>query len=140
MVAMTVEHGTPEVTARVTTLEELRDRPPGIFDANAGGGDVPTLETVIVEERVLRKSLLPMDPVVWPPLKEGLQEGVMTTVIVVDRAGRVREIGTIVTDNNAMSDAARKFIATMQFTPYLQNGVPVQVVSRITMPFKASRP
>jgi len=64
----------------------------------------------------------------------------MTTSIVVDRAGRVREIGSIVTDNNAMSDAARKIIASMQFTPYLQKGVPVQVVSRITMPFKASRP
>jgi hypothetical protein len=140
MVAMTLTHGTPEVTARVTTLEELRDRPPGIFDANVGGGDVPTLQTVIVEERVLLKSLLPVGPVVWPPLKDGPQEGVMTTDIVVDRAGRVREIGTIVTDNNAMSDAARRIIAKMQFTPYLQNGVPVQVVSRITMPFKASRP
>src|SRR5580693_5161149 len=140
MVAMTLTHGTPEVTARVTTLEELRDRPPGIFDANVGGGDVPTLQTVIVEERVLLKSLLPVGPVVWPPLKDGAQEGVMTTDIVVDRAGRVREIGTIVTDNNAMSDAARRIIAKMQFTPYLQNGVPVQVVSRITMPFKASRP
>jgi hypothetical protein len=27
----------------------------------------------------------------------------------------------------------------MQFAPYLQNGVPVQVVSRITMKFKAAR-
>jgi hypothetical protein len=140
MVAMTVTHGSPEVTARVTTLEELRDTPPSLFDAAASGGDMPLLETVIVEEKVLRKSLLPVDPAVWPALKDGPQEGVMTTDIVVDRAGRVREIGTIVTDNNAMSDAARKIIATMQFTPYLQNGVPVQVVSRITMPFKASRP
>jgi hypothetical protein len=69
-----------------------------------------------------------------------LQEGVMTTSIAVDRAGRVREIGTIVTDNNAMSEAARKVIAAMQFAPYLEDGVPVQVVSRITIPFKATRP
>jgi TonB family protein len=95
---------------------------------------------VIVEERVLRKNLLAMDTVVWPPLKDGPQEGMMTTSIVVDRAGRVREIGSIVTDNNAMSEAARKIIAAMQFAPYLQNGVPVQVVSRITMSFKATRP
>jgi hypothetical protein len=137
---MTVTHGTPEVTARVTTLEELRDNPPGFFDAPATGGDLALFETVIVEEKVLRKSLLPMDPVVWPPPKNGPQEGVMTTSIAVDRAGRVREIGTIVTDNNATSEAARKIIASMQFAPYLLNGVPVQVVSRITMPFKATRP
>ena len=139
VVAMTVTHGTPEVTARVIMLEELRDTPAGLFDASASSSDVPLLQTVIVEERVLRKSLLHMDPVVWPPLKDGPLEGVMTTSITVDRAGRVREIGTIVTDNNAMSDAARKIIAAMQFAPYLQNGVPVQVVSRITMPFKAAR-
>ncbi|HKN75597.1 MAG TPA: hypothetical protein VJW94_10505 [Candidatus Acidoferrum sp.] len=47
MVATTVTHGTPEVTARVTTLEELRDTPPGLFDAAASGGDVPLLHTVI---------------------------------------------------------------------------------------------
>ncbi len=140
MVAMTVTHGTPEVTARVTTIEELRDTPPGLFDAAASGGDVPLLQTVIVDEKVVRKNLLAMDPIVWPPLKDGPLEGVMTSSIVVDRAGRVREIGSIVTDNNSMSEAARKMIATMQFAPYLQNGVPVQVVSRITMPFKASRP
>ncbi len=140
IVAMTVTHGTPEVTARATTLEELRDTPPGLFDAAASGGDLPLLETVIVEEKLLRKSLLPMDPVVWPPLKDGPQKGVMTTSIAVDRAGRVREIGTIVTDNNAMSEAARKVIAAMQFAPYLEDGVPVQVVSRITIPFKAARP
>jgi hypothetical protein len=140
MVAMTVTHGTPEVTARVTSFEALRDVPPGLFDAATKGGDVPLLKTVVIKEKVLRKSLLAMDPAVWPPLKDGPLEGVMTTSIAVDRAGRVREVGTIVTDNNAMSDAARKIVATMQFAPYLQNGVPVQVVSRITMPFKASRP
>jgi len=140
MVAMTVTHGTPEVTARVTTFEELHDPTPGLFDADARGGDVPLLQTVLAREKVLRKRLLSMGPIVWPPLKDGPLEGVMTTSIAVDRAGRVREIGTIVTDNNAMSDAARKIVATMQFAPYLQNGVPVQVVSRITMPFKASRP
>jgi len=140
IVAMTVTHGTPEVTARVTTLEELGDAPAGLFDAAASGGDLPLLQTVIVEEKVLRKSLLPMDPFVWPPLKDGPQEGVMTTDIAVDRAGRVREIGTIVTDNNAMSEAARKIISKMEFTPYSLKGVPVQVVSRITVPFKATRP
>lgn len=140
MVALTVTHGTPEVTASVTTLEELRDTPPGLFDAAAKGGDVPLLKTVIVKEKVLRKNLQTMNPAVWPPLKDGPLEGVMTTSIAVDRAGRVREIGPIVTDNNAMSDAARKIIATMQFSPYLKNGVPVQVVSRITMRFKTSRP
>ena len=140
MVGMTLTHGSPEVTAKVTTLEELRDPSPGLFDAQASGGDASLLHTVIVDERELRKNLQPKEPPTWPPVKDGPLEGVMTTDVVLDRSGRVREIGTIVTDNNAMSDTARKIIGTMQFSPYLQDGAPVQVVSRITMSFKTVRP
>jgi len=81
-----------------------------------------------------------MAPVVWPALKDGPLEGVLTTKISVDRSGRVRQVGTIVSDNPGVSETVGKFIGSMQFKPYLQNGVPVQVVSRITMPFKTGRP
>jgi hypothetical protein len=54
--------------------------------------------------------------------------------------GKVREIGTIVTNNPGVSDAARAAVAAMRFDPYLENGVQVQVVSRITLPFKTVRP
>jgi hypothetical protein len=59
---------------------------------------------------------------------------------VVDRTGKVRELGTIVSDNPGLSETAGKAIGSMLFSPYLQNGLPVQVVSRITMPFKTVRP
>jgi hypothetical protein len=65
---------------------------------------------------------------------------VLTTEIVVDREGKVRQVETIVSDNPDLSDVARKAIKAMQFKPYLQNGVAVQVVSRVTMPFKTVRP
>jgi hypothetical protein len=139
MVARTVSVGSPEVTAKVT-LEDLRDIPPGFFDAEAPGGDVPLLRTVEVEETSLREKLLPTQPVEWPPIKDGPLEGAITTKIVVDRTGKARELGTIVSDNPGLSEAAAKTIGSMQFKPYLQDGVAVQVVSRITMPFKTVRP
>jgi hypothetical protein len=43
MVARTVSVGSPEVTAKVTTLEDLRDIPPGFFDAEPTGGNVALL-------------------------------------------------------------------------------------------------
>jgi len=140
MVARTVSVGSPEVTARVTTLEDLRDVPAGFFDADAPGGDTSLLQTMLVSETSLRQNLLPTQPVVWPPLPNGPLEGVLTTEVVVDRTGKVRDVGTIVTDNPGLNEEAGKAIAAMQFKPYLQNGVPVQVVSRITMPFKTVRP
>jgi hypothetical protein len=91
MVAQTVSVGSPEVTAKVTMLEDLRDISADLFDTEGAGGDVPLLRTVEVEETLLRKNLLPMEPVEWPALKDGPLEGAITTRIVVDRTGKVRE-------------------------------------------------
>jgi hypothetical protein len=140
MVARTVSLGSPEVTAKITTLEDPRDFPPGFFDAEAGGGDASLLQTVVVEETNLRKNLLPTDAVIWPALADGPLQGALTTEIVVDRAGKVRQVGSIVSDNPGLSEVAGKAIAAMQFKPYLRNGTTVQVVSRITMSFKTARP
>jgi len=140
MVAQTVKVGSPEVTANVTTLEDLRETSPGFFDPEATGGDAALLRTVAVEETLLRKNLLPEEPLAWPALKDGPLEGAITTKIVVDRTGKVRELGSILSDNPGLSEAAGKMIGSMKFSPYLQDGVTVQVVSRITMPFKTVRP
>jgi hypothetical protein len=140
MVGQTVSVGSPEVAAKITTLEDLRDVPPGLFDAEVSGGDAPLLQTAVIEEMTLRRNLLPTQAVAWPALKDGPLEGAVTTEIVVDRAGKVRDVGTIVSDNPGISETAGKAIAAMQFKPYLHDGAPVQVVSRITMPFKTVRP
>ncbi|MBZ5504964.1 MAG: energy transducer TonB [Acidobacteriia bacterium] len=140
MVGRIVGAGSPEVTARIVTLEDLIDVPAEFFNAQATGADANPIETVMVDELSLRKQLLQPSPVTWPAVQNGPQQGVLTTEVVVDREGKVREIGTIVSDNPALADAARKAISTMRFTPYLVNGKPVQVNSRITMSFKTARP
>jgi hypothetical protein len=140
MIARTLTSGSPEVTVRVRTLEDLGETAPNFFDVKAQGGDPQLLRTVKVEETLLRKNLLSENPVTWPQLQDGPLEGVLTTEITVDRAGKVRQIETIVSDNPGVSKVAREAIGAMRFSPYLENGIPVQVVSRITMPFKTVRP
>ena len=135
-VARTVSVGSPEVTAKVTALEDLQDVPLGLFDVEANGGDAQLLRTIVVEETTLRKNLLPMQPLEWPPLQDGPLEGTVTTEIVVDRTGRVREVGTMVSTNPGVNEVAKKAITAMQFKPYLLNGTAVQVVSRVSIPFK----
>lgn len=140
MIARTVSSGSPEVTAKVNILEDLGPTPGDFFNMNVPGGDPQPLRTVLVDETGLRKNLLSDDKVEWPPVKDGPLAGTLTTEVVVDRSGKVRQIGTIVSNNPSLSDAARQAIAAMQFKPYIENGVPVQVVSRITMGFKTVRP
>lgn len=139
-IAHTVSLGSPECTAKVVTLEDLGDVPSGFFDAPAKDGDPQLLQTVLIDEITLRKNLLLLEPSPWPPLENGAIEGNVTTNVVVDRSGKVRETGSIVSENSAINDAGRQRILAMQFKPFLVNGVPVQAMSQITLPFKTVRP
>jgi len=140
MIARTVSAGTPEVTAKVVVLEDLGTIPAGLFDAKAQGGDELWLSTVAIGERDLRKNLLPMEAVSWPTLLDGPLEGRVRAVVVVDREGKVREFETVVADNPGVIEAGTKAFASMRFRPYLVDGLPVQVVATMSVPFKAAGP
>jgi len=140
MVARTVNVGDPQVTAKITVLEDLGEAPQSLFDTRAQGADAQPLETLLLDEISLRKNLLPVDLTPWPPLKDGPLEGNVTTDVVVDRTGKVRELGVLISENRTILDAGRERILSLQFKPFVQNGIPVQVMSQITLPFKTVRP
>jgi TonB family protein len=139
MVPRTVAVGSPEVTAKIAILDDLQETS-NQFDTSAAGADSVPLETALLDETTLRRNLLPMKVPSWPALKDGPLEGTVTTEIVVDRAGKVRDLGTLVSTNPGVNDTARTQIEEMHFQPFQQNGVPVQAVSRITLAFKTVRP
>ncbi len=138
MVAQTVGVGSPEVTARVTTIEDL-DETAGLLDSTAGGGDPQLLETVVMDEATARKNLEPSDPAESPGVRNTSQGGVATAEIVVDCAGKVREVGPVISPNSNLVDVARKQMEAMRFKPFLQDGLPVQVITRITLSFEANQ-
>jgi hypothetical protein len=140
MVARTVNVGTPQVTARITTLEDLGATSAGFSDAAAQGGDAHALQTVLMDETSLRNNLLPMEPIRWPPIQDGPLEGNVTTQVIVDREGKVRDIGTVVSENSAVNEVGKSAVLGLQFKPFLVDGVPVQVMSQLTIPFKTVRP
>jgi hypothetical protein len=140
MVARTVNVGSPQVTAKVTVLEDLGVVPAGFFDTTRKDGDAQPLHTVLVDESSLRKNLRSIELVSWPPLQDGPLEGNVTSQIVVDRDGKVRQIGTLVSENSGVNDAGRQAISDMRFKPLLVDGVSVQIMSQVTIPFKTVRP
>jgi Gram-negative bacterial TonB protein C-terminal len=131
--------GGAEVTARVTVLEDLKDATPQLFDSGPNASD-PILETRLVDEVAERENLLPEDVAGWPPLEQGPLEGVLIAKVVIDREGKIRDVGGVLSDNPGLNDAARERIVSMRFKPFLLDGVPVQVVTTMTMPFKTTRP
>jgi hypothetical protein len=62
MVVRTLDVGSPQLTARVQTLDDLGDVPAGFFEADPNAGDPKPLETKLIDEPTLRKNLLPMEP------------------------------------------------------------------------------
>src|SRR6202162_2970418 len=139
MVARTVNVGSPQVTARITLLEDLGAISAGFCDTGKGG-DSQGLQTVVTEETSLRKNLLSTGPLSWLPLQDGPLEGKVTSQIVVDREGKVRQIESLFSDNPGVNEAGRQAIAAMRFKPFLVDGVPVQVMSQLSIPFKTARP
>lgn len=123
-IARRVKVGSPEVTATLITLEDLRDVPEGLFDATAKGGDPQVLRTVLIDETSLRKNLLPAEAAPWPHLRDGPLQGNVTTTIVVDREGKVRATETMVSENSAINDEGQRRILALRFKPFLQDGNP----------------
>ena len=77
-VARILTAGSPEITATVSILEDLKDVAPAFFDVSGNGGDVDPLHTVVVDELTLRKNLEPTAALAWPAVKDGPLEGAIT--------------------------------------------------------------
>lgn len=140
MVAHTVNVGSPQVTAKITTLEELGTQPADFFDTTREGGGPYRLQTVLIDEATLRKNLEPLAPPSWPTVQDGPLQGTVTTTVVVDVDGKVREVGPIAAENPGLSQFANDLVSSMRFKPFVADGAPTQVLSQIVLPFKTERP
>jgi hypothetical protein len=140
MVAHVITDGSLEVRATVDVLEDMPPVAKDFFDATQSGGDANRIQTIELDELSLRRNLEDVAPPVWPALRDGPLEGILTTRIIVDRAGHVRDCSTPISGNPGIKDAARNYICGLTFRPVLVGGEPVQVVSRFTVPFKTTRP
>ncbi len=140
MIARVITSGSPEVKATVDILEELPPVSKDFLDASQPGGDAHPIQTIELDELTLRRNLEPSAPPVWPALRDGPLEGILTTRIIVDRSGHVRDCSNPISDNPGVNEPAGKYICGLTFRPVIVGGEPVQVVSRFTMPFKTVRP
>ncbi|HZY62078.1 MAG TPA: energy transducer TonB, partial [Edaphobacter sp.] len=65
----------------------------------------------------------------------GARNGAMVMRVIVDREGKVRSVDDFFSDNPGLQQAAQEQIMQWRFRPYLDHGVPVQVISTLTFPF-----
>ncbi len=122
-----------ELEAKIDELEEMDPKEESRFAITVPGTPI---KTVVVNEGMLRSMLLESSQVEWPTIKNGKPAGVLSLCVFLDRAGRVREVFDLNSDNPFMTDAAKSAIMSWKFKPAAMNGNPVQIKSILTFSYE----
>jgi hypothetical protein len=122
------------LAAKVIELAEFPKPDEKLFTIEAITPSSEQMKTIQVTENTTRALALDTPPIVWPPVREGKTEGVMSVYVSVDRSGHVREVWPLVSNNLELNDAAREQLLHWQYKPY-NNGGPSQMEAVLTFAF-----
>ena len=128
--------GSGEIHATVDTLEPLK-QDDSLFALPGSTPFASRLRFLSAIESYLQLDTEASPPLTWPVVHNFPATGVMAVNVKLDREGAVREIGTIVSTNHVLTDAARQQILKWKFKPYLVDGSPVQVNATLAIHFEA---
>jgi TonB family protein len=125
------------IRAYVVGLEQLDDHSDVLFAVAHDTGFNTRTRFVEVSQASLENYKLETPPMVWPVIHNFPDTGVIAVHITLDRAGAIREVGSPISKNVALTNPAAEQIRNWKFRPYLVDGAPVQVSTYISFPFKA---
>jgi len=122
------------ITAKVAELAELPSPDEKLFTIEAVTPPAEQMKTVQVAEGTTRALALNTPTLVWPTVREGKTEGVMSVYVSVDRSGHVREVWPLASNNPELNEAAREQLLHWEYKPY-NNGGPSQMEAVLTFAF-----
>ncbi|MCU1286924.1 MAG: hypothetical protein JWO13_3274 [Acidobacteriales bacterium] len=93
------------------------------------------LQTLILNEAVLRKLAPDAPEMKWPPIHGGKAAGVLSIYVCLDRDGKIRETYGLNSDHPEMTDAAQKQLRSWNFKKATSHGMPVQVNGILTFAY-----
>jgi Gram-negative bacterial TonB protein C-terminal len=128
--------GGAEVHATVDSLEPLQPED-SLFVLPDSTPFPARLRFVSVREAFLQLDTQTNAPLTWPVVHNFPATGVMAVNVKLDREGKVREVGSIVSSNFVLTDAASQQILKWKFKPYFVEGSPVQVNATLAIHFDA---
>ena len=131
--------GGVRLTAQIKLLEDLSPAGAGMIRVSKPTQVGKQLRVVVVPEAELRKLALNAPAPHWPEPAGGARSGMMTMRVVVDRSGQVESVDNFFSTDPALQGEAEQQLMRWRFRPYLDQGVPVQVISTLTFSFDLSR-
>jgi TonB family protein len=128
--------GRSEVKAKVTLLEPLKPDD-SLFAIPNDTGFPSRLRFLSVPESALQPDTQANTLLAWPIVHNFPATGLISINVKIGRDGNIREVGTALSRNVVMNDAAVAQIKNWKFKPYLVEWIPVQVNTNITLHFDA---
>jgi outer membrane biosynthesis protein TonB len=122
------------LTAKITQLTDLQSPDEKLFAIDAPTPAADQMKTIQVTEDSARALAVNTPAIVWPTVREGKTEGVMSVYVSVDRTGQVREVWPLASNNPELNHAAREQLLRWQYKPY-NNGGPSQMEAVLTFAF-----
>jgi outer membrane biosynthesis protein TonB len=122
------------LTVKVTELAEFSNPDEKLFAIDAPTPATDQIKTIQVTEDSARSLAVNTPAIIWPPVREGKTEGIMSVYVSVDRSGRVREVWPLVSNNPELNEPVREQLLRWQYKPY-NNGGPLQMEAVLTFAF-----
>jgi outer membrane biosynthesis protein TonB len=122
------------LTVKVTELAEFSNPDEKLFAIDAPTPAADQIKTIQVTEDSARSLAVNTPAIIWPPVREGKTEGIMSVYVSVDRSGKVREVWPLVSNNPELNEPVREQLLRWQYKPY-NNGGPLQMEAVLTFAF-----
>lgn len=126
--------GRAEVLGVITELERLH-ADESLFSVAKNTGFDSRVRFASVPESALESYKLSTPAPVWPEIHNFPAAGALTVNVKIDRAGVIREVGSPISRNVVVNDAAVAQIKTWKFKPYPDMQHPVEVDTYLTLRF-----
>jgi hypothetical protein len=120
------------IRAQITELKELKDPDESLFTVAQSSPSQERIRAVMLGESEFRKLAIELNDIIWPQVLDGNTTGSASFYVSTDRAGRVREVLPIYTDNERSNDSARRQIMKWKFKAADKDGLPAQARSLLT--------
>jgi hypothetical protein len=122
------------IAAKIAEVAELPNADEKLFTIDAVTPATDQMKTVQVTENTARALAVNTPAIVWPTVREGKTEGVISVYVSVDRSGHVREVWPLASNNPELNGAVREQLLRWQYKPY-NNGGPSQMEAVLTFAF-----
>ena len=126
------------ISAKITELAEITHPEGERFAIEKPTPAAEQMKSSQVGEDSAHVLALNTPEIVWPAAQAGNSSGVLSLYISTDRAGHVREVWPLSSDNPEMSEAARQQVLRWRYKPYL-NGGASQMEAVLTFAYNAKR-